>query len=109
MAPKSYPRLEYEKVAKTVTIQPYRWANSEHRTCEQRFTELYDGIEYEMDQLAQAGDPEVLLEASHGRAEGFTVRKEQVQPKARKGDPKSCPQAERWRSMARMLRAVHVL
>ena len=62
-----------------------------------------------MDQLAKAGDPEALTEASHGRAQGFQVRQRQVQPKARNGDPKSCPQAERWRSVARMLRSLYVL
>ena len=109
MAPKSYPRLDYDKVAKHVTVEAYKWKDSEDRSCDQRLAELYEGIEYEMDQLAQAGDLEALIEASHGRAQGFHVRQRQVQPKARNGDPKSCPQAQRWRSVARMLRSLYVL
>ena len=109
VTPKAYPRLEYDKVAKGVTVKPYKWDNHNESTAEQKLCELYNGIEHEMDQLAKAGEPEVLLEASHGRSDGFGVKKQQVQPKARNGDPKSCPQAERWRSMAKLLRAVYVL
>ena len=75
VTPKAYPKLEYDKVAKGVTVKPYDWENDNNSTADQKLRELYNGIEYEMDQLAEAGEPEALLEASHGRADGFRLKK----------------------------------